>query len=536
MKRSLRFRVDRWLSEQEFRELLEFSTYIGRGEQNRVSLFELDEERMRRLGYTLRDVYVKLTSVEGVREEDLEEIRRAYEEEMKVEISLAQDGSLLVSAKRPLKEVLLELTEDLRYDPSIRAFKLKPYLYSRLVNHLSSKGLLVDDKVGLLSRKLPRAISFSGTLRDYQEEALNAWSNNGNMGVIALPTGAGKTVVGIAAAARLGVPTLVVAYTKEHVKQWVEAFKRFTDAGVLVGAYYGEEKKLSPITVSTYQSASMLMRDIAPTFSLVIFDEAHHLPARKFKELALWMPAPYKMALSATPEREDGMHIEIFPLIGGVVYVKTASELSQLGYLAPFVIKRVRVELLESEKKRYEELRSRFRLLAGGRRFNEILEAARRGEQRAIEALRIHAEMRDIVQHSEAKMREAERIVREELAKNSKIIVFTQLKEQAEEIARRTGALLLHGDLSAKEREEGLLTFRKLSSGVLVTTTVGDEGLDIPDANVGIFLSGTGSRRQFIQRLGRLLRPAPGKKAILYEIVAAKTGEEYQSRRRREFV
>lgn len=534
MRRALRFRVMRWLSKEEYQELTEFSIYLGRHEG--ASVFELDEEKMRKAGYSLRDVYLKLSSLGGVREEDLEELKKLYEEEMRAEISLSSDGSLLVSARRPLKEILLELTGDLRYDSVARAFRLKPYLYAALVSHLSSNGFVVDDKVGLLSLRLPRSISFNGSLRDYQEEALNVWSENGNRGVIALPTGAGKTVVAIAAAARLGVPTLVVVYTKEHVRQWVEAFKRFTDAGVLVGAYYGEEKRISPITVSTYQSASAAITEMAPRFSLVIFDEAHHLPAKKFKELALYLPAPYKMALSATPEREDGMHVEIFPLIGGLAYMKTASELSQLGYLAPFVIRRIRVDLLPHEMKRYLDLRSKFRTLAGGRRFEELLEAARNGDQRAIEALKIHAEMRSLIQYSEAKLREAERIIKEELDKKSKIIVFTQLKEQAEEVARRIGGLLLHGDLSAREREEALAAFRMLPSGVLVTTTVGDEGLDIPDANVGIFLSGTGSRRQFVQRLGRLLRPAPGKKAILYEIIAAGTGEEYQSRKRREFV
>ncbi|MEM0497660.1 MAG: helicase-related protein, partial [Acidilobaceae archaeon] len=108
--------------------------------------------------------------------------------------------------------------------------------------------------------------------------------------------------------------------------------------------------------------------------------------------------------------------------------------------------------------------------------------------------------------------------------------------EQAEEIARRVNALLLHGELSVRERDETLRRFRTAKTGVLVVTTVGDEGLDIPDVNIGIFVSGTGSRRQFIQRLGRLLRPAPGKKAVLYEVVVRGTSEEYQSKRRKELI
>jgi len=96
----------------------------------------------------------------------------------------------------------------------------------------------VIDKIGLLDKKLPREIRFTGELRPYQREALEAWEKNGNRGVIALPTGAGKTVVAIAGMAKLSVYTLIVVFTKEHVKQWIEAVKRFTDAAGLVGAYY----------------------------------------------------------------------------------------------------------------------------------------------------------------------------------------------------------------------------------------------------------------------------------------------------------
>ncbi|MCS7106726.1 MAG: DEAD/DEAH box helicase [Acidilobaceae archaeon] len=525
----LRFRVKGWMSRETYEELTEFSRYLGR--EGDRALFELDAEKMKASGYTLRDVYLKLSSLE-VEEDDLKQIWETYRREHSVELSL-EEGTIKVRSRVYLKDFLSSL-KGLSYDSPERAYLAPPHMYSDLVRLLSSAGLFVEDRVGLLGARLPREIQFKGELRPYQLEALRAWEKNYYRGVIALPTGAGKTVVAIKATALLSVPTLVIVYTRDHVRQWAEAYAKFTDAAGLVGKYYGDEKTLGPITISTYQSARMMLNKFSSRYSFVIFDEAHHLPAEKFKTLAYYLAAPYRMALSATPEREDGKHAEIFPLVGGVVYHKSPQELSEQGYLAPFVLKRVRVELSRAEMERYEKLRERFHELIGEQSFQQLVEAAKRGDRRAIEALRIHAEMRAIVQYSESKLKAAEEIARRELEKGNKIIIFTQLKEQAEEMARRLNALLLHGDLGAREREEALRLFKSQSSGVLVVTTVGDEGLDIPDARVGILLSGTGSRRQFVQRLGRLLRPQQGKSAILYEIIARGTSEEFQSRRRRE--
>ena len=535
MSSSLTFRVKGWLSDEEFRELLRIADYLGSDRGYR--LFRLDPGKLRAEGLSLGDAVEILRGVRGVDPGDIEALERLAEELETVRLELGSDGHLYVASRAYLKDVLREAGFMLPYDRERRAYKALPMLYGDLVDLFSRRGFRIEDRVFPEHvHRLPRSLAFKGQLRDYQEEALRAWEERGRRGVIALPTGAGKTVVAIAAMARLNTWTLVVVYTRDHVKQWIDAIRRFTDAEGMVGAYYGEEKRLAPITVATYQTAYRRVRELARYFKLLIFDEAHHIPADKFKWIAQWSPAPYRMGLSATPEREDGRHEEIFRVVGPVVYHIEPGELSRRGYLAPYVIRRVKVELSGEERKRYEELRRRFQALARGRSFDELLAAARQGDESAVEALRIHAQMREIIQGSEAKLREVERIVREELAKGSKIIVFTQYKSQAEEIARRVGGLLLHGGLDRRLREAVLEKFRRLKSGVLVVTTVGDEGLDIPDANVGILVSGTGSRRQFIQRLGRLLRPAPGgdgKKAVLYEVIAAGTSEEFQSRKRR---
>ncbi|MCE4602197.1 MAG: DEAD/DEAH box helicase [Desulfurococcales archaeon] len=532
MESPLRFRVCKWIDDEEFRRLMEFSRYLGRG--GGCSLFEVDLARARREGYTILDIYRIVSSLDNVPNEDLERIRVEAEEEVKALVYLGSDGMLRIKSRVMLKPILSETGIYLPYDRQEKAYKAPAHMYAEIVKHLARQGLNVVDKVDLLEKKLPREVRFTGELRPYQGEALEAWERNGNRGVIALPTGAGKTVVAIAGMAKLSVYTLIVVFTKEHVKQWIEAIKRFTDAAGLVGAYYGEEKRLAPITVTTYQTAFRKIGVFAPIFSMLIVDEAHHLPADKFRVIASRMPSPYRMGLSATIEREDGKHEEIFPLVGGVVYHIPPGELAKQGYLAPYVIRREKVSLSGEEKRKYEKLRAEYRALAGGRTFQELVEAARKGDPIAIQAIRKHHEMRNIIQMSEAKIRKVEEIVRRELAKGSKIIVFTQYKKQAEEIAKRIGGFLLHGGLDPRERTRTLEAFRSSRSGVLVVTTVGDEGLDIPDANVGILVSGTSSSRQFIQRLGRLLRPGEGKKsAVLYEVIVEGTSEEYQSRKRR---
>ncbi len=530
----LTFRVKGWLSDDDFKTLLEFSRYLGR--DRGLSIFKLDPSKMRENGLRLSDVADILSSINGVVEEDLERIKTAAEELEKVVVELRPDGRLIVSSKAYLKPIVEEHGLPLRYDRDLRAYLTEPMNYWRIVEVFAKHGFKIEDRVFASQASLPRKVEFTGKLRDYQEEALGAWRKAGYRGVIVLPTGAGKTVVAIAGIVELSVWSLIVVYTKEHVKQWIEAFRKFTDAAGMVGAYYGEEKRLAPITITTYQTAFRRIGELSKYFRLLVFDEAHHIPADKFKAIALKSPSPYRLGLSATIEREDGKHHEIYPLVGGVVYSTDPGELMSKGYLAPFVIRKVRVKLERDERKKYLELRRRYQALARGRTFDQLLEAARAGDESAKEALRIHAEMRELVQMSKAKLKEAERIVREELEKGSKIIVFTQYKRQAEEIARRVGGLLIHGGLDKARREAALRRFKSMKSGVLVVTTVGDEGLDIPDANVGVIVSGTGSRRQFIQRLGRLLRPQNGKTAVLYELVAEGTGEEYQSLKRRGLV
>ncbi|RLG89361.1 MAG: ATP-dependent helicase, partial [Thermoprotei archaeon] len=146
---------------------------------------------------------------------------------------------------------------------------------------------------------------------------------------------------------------------------------------------------------------------------------------------------------------------------------------------------------------------------------------------------KIRTALRMLVHNASSKKEAVKRIVEDELARGSKILIFTQYIEQAEKLSEILNAPVITGELDPKTRRNRLEAFKNGISRVLVVTTVGDEGIDIPDANVGIVVAGTSSRRQFIQRLGRLLRPGKGKEARLYEIVVKGTHEEAEARKRK---
>ncbi len=527
------FKIRKWLSDSEFKELLEFSDYLGYREGCKV--FRINYEKMRRNRYTYRDILAKLkeynAEIDSLLERRIEELSE-YENTVVVEYDPI-NNLFIVASKEYLKPYLYKFSQRITYRKG-KGYKVKPYMIYNVISELEHYGFKIIDKDNVLSpKKLPRLISFTGELRSYQKEALDKWIENNKRGIIALPTGSGKTVIAIAAITVAEAYSLIVVFTKDQLMQWIDKIKEFTDAGELVGSYYSDEKNLRPITVTTYQTAFKKINIFSTRFDFLVVDEAHHLPADKFRAIAMGSSAIYRMGLSATVAREDGKHEEIFPLMGGVVYSKRASELVQEGYLAPFVVRAVYAQLTPTEKKTYDMLRKEYRRHSLGRRFEEILRLAQKGDPHAIQAVRINAKIKSILAMSEGKIKSIERIIDDELRKGSKILVFTQYKTQAEKIAERTNALLLHGDLDARTRKAILDKFRTMDSGVLVVTTLGDEGLDIPDVNVGILASGTSSSRQFVQRLGRLVRPKPGKSAILYDIILKGTSEEYQARKRR---
>ncbi|MEZ0290222.1 MAG: DEAD/DEAH box helicase [Sulfolobales archaeon] len=534
---SIIFRINRWLEDEEFRELLKISDYIGWS--SGVAEFQFNPAKALKNGYTedmifdlLRELNIEISEREShsIRESLQREIEKSV---AKIELSYS-NGMIVLKPDRYIRNELESIRDLVMYDKNSKVFKTYPIHYPKILSHMKSIGLRVEDKTGFQDRILPVKPRLRVSLRDYQREALEKWIESSYRGIIALPTGSGKTIIGLASVAELGRWTLIVAFTREQLKQWRDHFiKNMGLTRSEVGVFYGEEKIISPITITTYQTAFRHVEKLSPYFPLLIVDECHHLPADKFRKIALHMFSPYRLGLSATPYREDGRHEELFPLLGGVVYSKSAKELAESGYLAPFTIKIVKVGLTPEEMKLYKELKKKYEILSDNLSFQELVARAKKGDQNAIEALKIRSQFRMLVHMAREKIEALRRIVSEELRKGSKIIIFTQYIDQAEEIGRILGAPVITGETEPLVRKRNFEMFRSGEYRFLVITSVGDEGIDIPDANVGIIVAGTGSRRQFIQRLGRLLRPMEGKEAVLYEIIVKDTFEEYESRRRR---
>ncbi|AFH42737.1 DEAD/DEAH box helicase [Fervidicoccus fontis] len=529
----LKFRVKGWIDREIFANLMRFSDYKGR--ENGESLFEINYKKIRENGITLEEVLNTLKSLgDKVPPLSIQALENIIKGGNKITLYLEND-EIVLKPNSYIKDLFVNLKEYLVYEREKKIFKVYPGKYFDLLKKAKDIGLEIENKTGLPdSLKMSKKINFKGELRNYQKEALESWKNNSSRGIIALPTGSGKTVIGAAAIAELGEMTLIITYTKEQLLQWMEMLKNFTDIPQsMIAAFYSEEKRIAPITISTYQTAFRHIKTLAYRFSLLVVDEVHHLPADKFKTIALGMYSPHRLGLSATVIREDGKHVELFPLMGGVIYYKTPQELVEKGFLSPYASYIVKVGLSKEEEEKYEKLKNIYKALTLGIPFAEVLKRAKSGDSRMAKALKIHNEMVQIYQKAKAKEEAVKKIVEQELKNGSKILVFTQYVEQAEKLGNMLGAPVLTGSTETKLRKKILEDFKKAQSGVLVLTTVGDEGLDIPDVNVGIIVAGTGSRRQFVQRLGRLLRPKPEKTAKLYEIVTKGTAEESLARKRK---
>ena len=355
-----------------------------------------------------------------------------------------------------------------------------------------------------------RRVSYSPRFRllSFQEEAVERWVASGMRGTVVMPTGSGKSFVGLAAIARAGVSTIVFATTRELAEQWVRRIREFL--GVSPGLLGGGEQQVRDVTVVTYASAVRHVDELIGRFGLAVFDEAHHVPAETFKEVALRLDSPMRLALSATPEREDGNEHLIYEAVGPVVYATTYSELVRYGLVVPVRHYRVFVELGQDEVTRY-------RAVAVGSG-NVIL-------------------LRNVAAQASAKIPVAGRIAEFEASLGSKVLVFTQFVEQAravyELLRGRVRAELVTSETSDSHRARAFRLFADGSVRVLVTTTVLDEGIDVPDANVAVIVSGTGSRRQMIQRIGRVVRATQDKyEARVYELVTKNTVEEALSESR----
>ncbi|NPA48138.1 MAG: DEAD/DEAH box helicase [Thermococci archaeon] len=422
-----------------------------------------------------------------------------------------------------------------RWDERSNCYRALAYRRRDILDFLESAGAEIEDHTldGVIPSKDLRDVDLGVKLRDYQREAVEAWMRD-RRGVIVLPTGAGKTVVAMEIIRRLSVSTLVVVPTLVLLDQWMERLSVFGD----VGEFSGRRKELRQITVTTYDSAYLAAGYLGGKFMLLVFDECHHLPSEAYRNIAQMSIAPYRLGLTAFPWRSDELHKMLPDLIGGIVYEKRVDELSG-DYLAPYRVVRISVPLTEEEKREYEKNYGRFRDYVAKRRIQfrssgDFMKLVMRtgSDPEAFKALRSLEKARRIAFNARGKIEKLRELL--ERHRGEKIIIFTRHNELVYSVSRRFLIPAITHEISKEERKEILRKFREGRYTAIVSSQVLDEGLDVPDASVGIIISGTGSAREFVQRLGRILRPAPGKeKAVLYELVSSGTAEINVARRRR---
>jgi len=371
--------------------------------------------------------------------------------------------------------------------------------------------------------------------RSYQRAALDAWVENGRRGTVVLPTGAGKTFVAELAIATSRRPTLVVAPTLDLVAQWHSRLS--TVFGLDCGVLGGGQHTLADITISTYDSAYIHLGRYGNRFGLVVWDEVHHLPAPGYLEAARSAMAPFRLGLTATYDRDDGREMLLEDVLGPVVYQVGITDLAG-EFLADYETIQVTVHLSDAERARYDTCRKEFRdfctqshISLGGRNGfqNFLRESARSRAGRS--AYRAYREYKSIAHGTESKLEMVAQILAEEHGRRA--IVFTNDNATAFRVSRQLLLPCITHHTDVKERKAMLSAFSEGRLPVLVTSKVLNEGVDMPEAEVAIVVSGSGTVREHVQRLGRILRPRAGKRAVLYELVAADTTEVHASERRR---
>ncbi len=424
---------------------------------------------------------------------------------------------------------------DVERDDRTADWRAPAYRYASIRDALADRAVDVTDEVAAGSAG-SLGVDSRYDLREYQQAAFDAWRAADDRGVVELPTGAGKTVIGIEAITTLDRETLVVVPTVDLLTQWR---RELAALDVPVGQFGGGRQEREQLTVATYDSAYLRADEpaVGGRFGLVVFDEVHHLGGEGYRDIARLMAAPARLGLTATFERPDNAHREVERLVGPVVFRRTASELAG-EHLSAYETRRIEVTLTDAERETYQTAQETFvsYVRSAGISFESGADyrklVMRSGSDPAArEALLAKQRAREVMMNADAKLDELARLLTRH--RTDRVIVFTAHTELVYEIAERFLLPAITAETSADERAAILSRFRDGEYSRIVAANVLDEGIDVPDANVGVLLSGSGSKREFTQRLGRLLRPGDHDTAVLYELVTAETAEERVADRRR---
>ncbi|MEZ0107225.1 DNA excision repair protein ERCC-3 [Catenulispora sp. EB89] len=428
--------------------------------------------------------------------------------------------------QHPTHGLVLETTDVPVLEEVVRHKKVQPLIGERLDEHTikvhpSERGTLkqVLLKVGWPAEDLAGyvdgehhdiALREDGwTLRPYQKEAAEGFRHGGS-GVIVLPCGAGKTIVGAAAMAGVEATTLILVTNTVSVHQWrKELLKRTTLTEDEIGEYSGARKEIRPVTIATYQVLTRKTKGVyanlelfdARDWGLIVYDEVHLLPAPVFRFTAD-IQSRRRLGLTATLVREDGLEGEVFSLIGPKRFDAPWKDIEAQGYIAPADCVEVRVTLTDHERLRYasSEQEEKYRIASTTATKSKLVEAL----------VKKHA--------------------------GEPTLVIGQYLEQLDDLGERLNAPVLKGTTPVKERERLYEGFRTGEIPTLVVSKVANFSVDLPEASVAIQVSGTfGSRQEEAQRLGRVLRPkADGRGARFYAVVSRDTvDQEYAAHRQR---
>ena len=422
---------------------------------------------------------------------------------------------LILEADEPA--LLTEVTRSKKIRPLIGSLidatsvPVRPSARGQIKQELTKLGWPVEDLAGYVDGEHhPIQLNQDGwQLRDYQQYATESFWEGGS-GVVVLPCGAGKTIVGAASMAQVQTTTLILVTNTVAGRQWRdELLRRTTLTPNEIGEYSGEKKEIRPVTIATYQVVTRKTKGEyralelfdSRDWGLIIYDEVHLLPAPVFR-MAADLQSRRRLGLTATLVREDGREDDVFSLIGPKRYDAPWKELEMAGYIATAECVEVRTTLSEEERLTYAtaETRERYRLAA-----------CSRGKLHAVDTL--------LAQHA-----------------GQQTLIIGAYVDQLEEIAAHIDAPLVDGKTTTKKREQAFQAFRDGDISTLVVSKVANFSIDLPEAAVAIQVSGTfGSRQEEAQRLGRLLRPKQdGAEAVFYTIVARDTLDaEYAVHRQR---
>jgi len=420
------------------------------------------------------------------------------------------------------------------WDDRVRSWRCEAIHYARARAALgAAAGEPFVDQVAV-----PEPVSWPAidlpALRPEQEAALAAWDAAGRRGLVVMPTGTGKTEVALAAMAAARVAALVVAPVRDLMYQWQQRIH--AGLGYDAGIIGDQTHNLKPVTVTTYDSAYIHMARLGDRFGLVVFDEVHHLPGKVRREAALLCAAPWRLGLTATPERSDGLHADLDRLVGPVAYRLAVKEVKGRS-LADYHVVRIPVRLQPAEQAVYDEAGRTVRAYMVARRQEDpdftwqklLAEVATDPAARA--AQKAYYRRQSIENRALEKLRVLEDLFR--LHVGERVIVFAGSNAMAMDVSRRFLVPTILSHTRKQERKAVLAGFAEGRLPVLVANQVLDEGVDVPAAKVAVVIGGHASTRQAKQRLGRILRPAGAVKATLYEVLCVDTKDVTRSRKRR---